>query len=922
MAHELVVGIDLGTTHTVVAWAPLSAGAAPRIFPIPQLVSNGEVDERDLLPSFLYSPLPGETTADPFSDAPWVIGELARQRGQEVPGRVVSSAKSWLCHAAVDRTAAILPWGGSDETTAGLDKLSPVEASARVLRHVKTSWDRAFPEQPLAEQQVVLTVPASFDQVARLLTLQAAYDAGIPVRLLEEPQAAFYDAMAHFGLARLEALLASGNESALVLVCDVGGGTTDLTLIRIGRDAAGSLQLTRVAVGRHLLLGGDNMDLALAHLAEQRLVAAPQHLDAKRFGQLVLTCRAAKERLLGDAPADSFPVAIAGAGSALVGNTLRTELAREEVERIVVDGFLPEASLGETPKRGRSGLLAFGLPYEHDPAITRHLSAFFARSAPGVRAPNAVLLNGGVFRAPRIAQRLLSVLSSWGDTPVERLPEVDPDLAVARGAVTYGLAVAGHGLVIGGGTAHGYYLGIDAEDGAGRRAICVVPRGAREGERHLVSDRGLVLRVGRMVRFELYEVDGGPVHAPGDVVSVDEERFERLPPLATTFAEGTGGRDMPVGLEGELTAVGTLDLHCVESNPRDPKSPERFALAFELRTPVSANGDPTAGPRASERPRASVRPASPRFDDARIAIERVFGKAQTDVREREVKDLMRELVRLLGERETWSGELLRAMFDVVAPLHKARRRSADHERVFWMLAGYCLRPGYGHPLDPQRIRILSPLFEQGIAFPQEGRSWQQFWIAWRRVAGGLDEALQCRIRDRVDPFVAPAGHGGKKPKGFKPLALDEMLELAASLERVPAERRAKLGEWLLERTWTEQNPRLWAAIGRLGSRAPTYGSVHHVVPTRIAEGWLDHLLREKWTQVATAPRAAMQLARVTGDRARDVASPLRSRTAEELKKIGADPEWVRAVLELVPLEDRDRAEFFGEEIPVGLTLTQ
>jgi len=365
-------------------------------------------------------------------------------------------------------------------------------------------------------------------------------------------------------------------------------------------------------------------------------------------------------------------------------------------------------------------------------------------------------------------------------------------------------------------------------------------------------------------------------------------------------------------VEGELTAVGTLDLCCVES---DAKEPRRFALAFELRTPVVE-----AAPISRAKP--SVRPASPRFDEARAAIERVFGKAQSDVREREVKDLMRELTRLLGERESWSGELLRALFDVVAPLNKSRRRSPDHERVFWMLAGYCLRPGYGHPLDPQRIRTLSPLFEQGIVFPQEARSWQQFWIAWRRMAGGLDEGLQGRIRDRLDPFLAPAGQAGKKPKGMKPQALDEMLELASSLERIPAERRERLGEWMLERTWTEQNPRLWAAIGRLGARAPAYGSVHHVVRTRVAEGWLDHLLREKWGDLPTAPRPGLQLGRVTGDRARDVSEPLRVRTARELEKVGADPEWARAVLELVPMADRDRAEFFGDEIPVGLRLSE
>jgi molecular chaperone DnaK (HSP70) len=898
---ERVVGIDLGTTHSVVAWAERAPGAAVQVFAVPQLVTLGATEARTLLPSFLYAPLEGELCEDPFGDAPWAIGEVARQRGREVPARVVASAKSWLSHAAVDRTAAILPWGASEETD--LTRLSPVEASARLLSHIRRAWDAAHPEHPLGRQEVVLTVPASFDQTARLLTVQAARAAGLSPRLLEEPQAAFYDAVAHLGLPRFEALLGE-RDSALVLVCDVGGGTTDLTLIRVSRGGV----LERVAVGRHLLLGGDNMDLALAHVCEARWVTPPERLDARRFGQLVLACRVAKERLLSsDAPA-AAPIAVAGTGSALVGSTLRTELERERVSQVVLDGFFPACARGDVPQRGRTGLVAFGLPYEHDAAITRHVARFVATHTAEPIA--AVLLNGGVFRGARLADRLLEVVGSWGEEPCQRLPERDPDLAVARGAVAYGLALAGHGVVIGGGSAQGFYLGIE---GAGeKRAVCVVPRGAREGERHVAASTPLALRVGRPVRFELYSSDRA-AHAPGELVDIAE--LSPLSPVASTFEAREDGQDVKVALVGELSPVGTLELCCLETGGTPPR---RFELAFELRAVEGAGQEEPARP--SRRAQPSVRPASPRFDEARAAIERVFGKAAADVKEREVKDLWRELSRILGERQGWSGELCRALFDVLSPHERARRRSLDHERVFWMLAGYCLRPGYGHPLDPGRIRLLSPLFEQGLVFQDEARGWQQFWIAWRRMAGGLAENLQAHIRDRVDPFLAPPGQAGKKPKGMKPQALDEMLELCASLERVEPERRVKLGAWLIERTWTEQNPRLWAAIGRLGARAPAYASLHHVVATRTAEAWLDHLLREKWSELATAPRAAMLLARATGDRTRDVSGELRDKTARALEAAGADPSWVLAVREVVPIEDRERGEFFGEEIPAGLRL--
>jgi molecular chaperone DnaK (HSP70) len=908
-AARRIVGIDLGTTHTVVAWTEVAQGGAPQMFEVPELVSAGEIEARPLLPSALYAPPANESVADPWGDAPWVVGELARRRGQEVPGRLVASAKSWLSHAAVDRTAPILPWGTSEDSD--VPRLSPVDASARVLAHVRRAYNEAFPADPLEAQQVMLTVPASFDQAARELTLRAAAAAGLSVRLLEEPQAAFYDYLAHAGAGALEALIDDGGRDALVLVCDVGGGTTDLSLIRVAHSDAGELELERVAVGRHLLLGGDNMDLALAHRCEARLIASPERLEPARFAALVLACRAAKERLLGGDARESEPITLLGAGSSLIGGALSTRLDRDEVEQVVLEGFFPPAARdAQTPSRARSGLVAFGLPYERDAAITRHIAAFFARHAGDARAPRALLLNGGVFRATRVAERIAEVIRSWGGPELAVLPDADPDLAVARGAVVYGLSLHGRGLRIGGGSPHGYYVGLDASGGASPRAVCVVPRGAREGERHLAQVPGLELKLGRPVRFELFASDDERVHAPGQIVGIEAERFVELPQVSASFDAEAGGT-VGVALEGELSAVGTLELACVESATA---SPRRFRLAFELR------GAEATAPRASTRPAPGV--VHPRFAAGAEAVARVFGKGRGDVHAREVKDLWRELEKVLGERSSWSSELARALYDRVGAKVSARRRSPDHERVFWMLAGYCLRPGYGHALDAGRIQRLGPLFEQGVCFRDEARNWQQFWIAWRRVAGGLDEALQTRIRDRVDPFLAPPGAARKKPKGFLPQALDEMLEMAASLERVQTERRAELGRMILERTWTDRNPRLWAAIGRIGARVPTYASLHHVVAPQVVERWLDHLLREKWQEVPTAAQAAAQLARVTGDRARDVSETFRDEVARQLERSGASAEWVRAVRELVPIKEAERAEFFGESLPVGLHLSE
>lgn len=904
-----IVGIDLGTTHTVVASASADAKGEPRVFEIPQLVTRTEVAARPMLSSCLFAP-PGEAAPDPWGDAPWICGELAQRRGAEVPGRFVASAKSWLCHPSVDRTAAILPWGGDDDAP----KISPVDASARYLSHVRAAWDAAHPDAPLAAQSIVLTVPASFDEVARELTVLAAKRAGLAsVRLLEEPQAAFYDVMHRIGRAQIE--------PGLVLVCDVGGGTTDLSLIRVGED------VERVAVGNHLLLGGDNMDLALALACEARMSPGAK-LDAARFGQLVGACRAAKERLLGDDAPDDVTVSVVGTGARLVGSALSTKLARDEVERIVLDGFFPLTPRGARPDRARGALVAFGLPYEKDVAVTRHVASFFARHAPAGEPIRAVLFNGGVFRAKKIAERVVAAIEAWGGPKVNVLAHDEPDLGVARGAVVFGLALRGHGARIEAGAARGYYVGLG---GDARSAVCVVPRGAKEGVVHAASDRAFSLVLGRAVRFDLYASSDTRTDAPGDVVAIDDEAFDALPPLAVALESGAAPtkrasiaptEEIRVALEGELTPVGTLSLACVEVGGRA----RRFELAFQLRAsdaPLSVAA-PLSRVRPSTLPPSSV--GARRLDEAKDAIDRALGKPRPDATGREAKDLVRELERILGERATWSLDLSRVLFDAVSPLRGGRRRSADHERAFWMLAGYCIRPGFGDPLDAARVASLAPLFADRLSFPDEARGWQQFWIAWRRAAAGLDEAQQVAIREYVDPLLAPPEAGLKKPKKVRVAALDEMLDLASSLERVPAARRAELGAWILERTWTDRDPRLWAAVGRLGARVPTYASAHHVVAPAIVEKWLEQLLREKWDTIATAARAATELARMTGDRARDVSERVRREVEKRVMAHAPNDaravEWARAVRELVALDEGDRASFYGEGLPVGLRLVE
>lgn len=574
MPARFVVGIDLGTTNSVVAYAPVDGSDAIRVLPIPQLVAPGTTEPAPQLPSFLYLPVAGEDAAgEP------IAGAFARQRGSEVPDRVVASAKSWLSYGGADRDAVLLPWGAADD----VPKLSPVAASARYLAHLAAAWDAAFPGDALAEQDVLLTVPASFDPAARELTVRAAAEAGLPpVTLLEEPQAALYAwiAAAGDGWRRQVAV------GDVLLVCDVGGGTSDFSLIA-ARDEDGSLTLERVAVGEHILLGGDNMDLALAHAVRERLAAAGTALDAWQLRGLVASCRAAKEQLLGPEPPPSLPVAILGRGRKVVGGALRADIARSDAAAALVDGFFPPCALGDRPQAPRrAGLQELGLPYAADPAVTRHLASFLGRSAGAAAAPTAVLFNGGVMRAAALRERLLAVLGGWYPAAAVRaLAGADPEFAVARGAAYYGLARRGRGVRIRGGIARTFYVGIETAMPAvpGMRppikALCVVPHGLEEGSAVELPAQELALVVGEPTEFRFLSSTTRRDDHPGLLLdSWSGDEIDELPPLHATLEwSGHEGAAVPVHLEAEVNELGILALWCVG------RDGQRWKLEFNVR---------------------------------------------------------------------------------------------------------------------------------------------------------------------------------------------------------------------------------------------------------------------------------------------------------------------------------------------------
>jgi hypothetical protein len=609
------IGIDLGTTHSAVSYFNLEEakprGPAQAMLPMPQLTAPGTVEARTLLPSFLY--LPSEQEFPPGSlGLPWkpdatpIVGEFARAHGAKVPTRLVASAKSWLSHPGVDRRSPLLPWQAPPE----VQKVSPLDASAQYLRHMREAWDYTFARtreeagNALAQQDVIITVPASFDAAARELTLEAAQAAGIPnITLLEEPQAALYAWLEAQG----EAFRKKVKPGEVILVVDVGGGTSDFSVITV-REREGEVELVRVAVGDHILLGGDNMDLALAHTLNQRLAAEGKKLDPWQFNALTYGCRQAKETLYGDPKLARVPISIPGRGSSLIGGTLRTELSREELDRLLTDGFFPVSPVTELPRTARrTGLAQMALPYAQDPGVSRHLAAFLTRQAQALAAspdspvdvggksflhPTAVLFNGGVFKAGPLKARVMEVLNGWltadGGAPAKELEGADLDLSVARGAAYYGWVRQGHGLRIRGGTARAYYVGVETAMPAVPgmeppvKALCVAPFGMEEGTQADVPPQEFGLVTGEPTQFRFFASSVRRDDKVGTMIDdvAGRDDLEELAPIETTLPGQPQpyGDLTPVNLQAAVTEVGTLELRCLEKN-----GPGRWKLELNVR---------------------------------------------------------------------------------------------------------------------------------------------------------------------------------------------------------------------------------------------------------------------------------------------------------------------------------------------------
>ena len=924
-----IVGIDLGTTNCAVAYldtAPASSSASVQSFPLPQLVSEATTAARPTLPSFLYVPgeheLPVGSLRLPWdNERTYAVGEFARVQGARVPGRLLASVKSWLSHGEVDREAAILPWGGTPE----VPKLSPIEASTRYLLHIREAWNHEMgPDRALDAQQVILTVPASFDEVARELTVRAAEQAGLrQVTLLEEPQAAFYAWLS----AHAETWQAQLRVGSRILVCDIGGGTTDLSLMAVTAGPS-QLELRRVAVGDHLLLGGDNMDIALARLVEQRVTKGGR-LDAQRWHTLCHLCRMAKEDLFADANRDRISLSLTGRGSAVVGGTLTDQLTRDEVESVVLNGFFPRLDKDCEPRRdARAGLQEFGLPYASEPEIPRHLALFLRQHAPAnaaetIARADAVLFNGGALAPLAIRERLLDILSDWfspADAPAWRptvLSNTSLDLAVAQGAAYYGLVRRGHGIRIGGGSARAYYIGIggraaapghDAEETVS--LLCLARRGMEEGEEVHLSAPEFEVITNRPVSFPLYASSVRQADRPGAVLSLSVQEVSALPAIRTVLRFGKKSRSVkiPVVVSARFTEVGTLELWCEAR-----QTGHRWRLQFQLRGEASP-------PAVSVPSQTGIRQEhvvdEERVAEARQLIQAVFTLSDAP------HSLTRRLEQVLGTvKESWPLGTIRALWEIVLAAQDGRRRSPEHEARWLNLSGFLLRPGFGQAADEWRVQQLWALYPQGPVHKNAVQCRVEWWTVWKRITGGLSRQQQTVVYNDIAPWVLPAMKSKIKSGRSKVGAQErrEMWQVLGSCERLQAEAKAKLGEELVRfvAKGKASNQETWA-LSRLGARSLIYGPANCVARREVAAAWVEKLLRGKARNSEAVAFALGQIARCTGDRTRDLDESLRQEIAAHFSTLQAGQRLARQVLEIVPLEAQEQARILDESLPVGL----
>jgi len=952
ISSRFFIGVDLGTTNSSVAYIDRLSESGPtciKTFMIPQVSSQGIVENFDLLPSFFYFPAGFELASGAIKlpwkeDIDYTVGKFAREYGAVVPGRMISSVKSWLCNLRVDRQKKILPWNKDNSMTG----FSPLEVSSYYIEHIKNAWNHTMangdPDYYFENQEIILTVPASFDESARELTLKAAHMAGVKnVTLLEEPQAAFYYWIYKNRVDWAEKL----NDGDVILICDVGGGTTDFTLIHASKNSENFLELKRVAVGDHILLGGDNMDMAIAHYIEKTRLGGGKKLDALSWTSLCMKCRQLKESLLGDRARDEESISIAGRGRSIVGSTMKFSLKRDELAKIIVEGFISDVDFDNIDKKISSfaGLRESGLLYAEDPSISNQLARFLKRHVGdiardlgrGFVRPDKILFNGGVFKSETIRNRVSELVAGWlgagkGESGFTSLDNPNYDLAVSLGAAYYAFAKSGSGIRIKSGSARSYFIGVSEAGGENlsaarplrdEKALCIVSRGMEEGKKTSI-DAGFQVITNQPVRFALYSstVKEGEI---GEIINVNDDDFIMLPPLFTCLTYGKKSRtpQIDISLSAYLSEIGTIDLYCLSKT-----SEHRWKLQFNFRkheslkalTEAPETDAAAAGPMPSET-ESRITPET--LKAAEELIEKVFLNRSADSDYGLLKSF-KNLESLVGaKKEQWPTEFIRGLFNVMIKLAESKSFSPAHEERWYNMAGFFLRPGFGVPMDEWRVKESLRVTFGGLKFKSNKNSAINFYVFYRRISGGMTAGQQLEVFNRLKDQL----YGGKKSSD-KPFKVSpnnqehvEMLRMVAGFELLPEQDRVYLGN-LLKKTIHRDGPNpisVWA-LSRLGARKLVYGGPECVVTAAAVEKWIETLLEFDWAKESYIPHAAIMMARVTGDRKLDLSSEIMSKIQKRIETCPASEHLYDLLMNMAVMTEDDQRLFFGESLPHGIVI--
>jgi molecular chaperone DnaK (HSP70) len=954
-----IIGIDLGTTNSALTYIDTIAGVPDtweiHNFNIPQYVDDGRIKELSVLPSFVY--INNEIESKEQPPLPWgksdqyIVGELARIKGVLIPNRLVSSAKSWLRHDRVDRKDKILPFGSDVDSI----KISPVTASSYYLKHLSDAWNYVMGDKyKFKDQQIIITIPASFDETSRELTVEAAKMAEInDFTMLEEPQAAFYCWL----YRRKDDWNKYCQDGDIIFIIDIGGGTTDFNLITLeckngdrpylintdlrSKNVSPDLNsvcphFSRVAVGEHLLLGGDNMDIALGRGVEEKIMGAGKHLPLSQWLTLSHQCRTVKEELLNENnKLETKTISVLGSGRSVIGGTINIELSNIEVRDKIVDGFFEQIDpFAAVPaQESRTGLMELGLPYVSEPNVMRHTLTFLKRhtvnpqlkqikdskTGQSLVRPDAILFNGGVFKSKILRDRAIENINQWygkSEDKIKILENDDLDLAVAIGAAYYGMAQRGAGMRISGGLGRAYYIGVENTlnmDNKFITVVCIIPKGFEEGQELLLDSPEFQVMTNNPVSFALYSSAYRCGDKAGDIITEPINHrlssFTELPKVMTKLHYGKKGKTqiIPVILGVRLNEFGTIDVWC-----QSKETTHKWKLSFQLRKsgdrPYLINtdlGNKNVSPELNRvSPQFSNIVSDSLIDKASVLIEQVFMDGLS------IGNLISRLTEILDiDKTMWDMGLIRKMWDSLIKVKEMRLITPEHEARWLNLAGFLLRPGFGATSDDWRIEELWKIYSSGIKFSRERSCILEWWILWRRVAGGLSFTQQDIIYKKITPEII----GSKRSQG--PVYREELM-LTASLEHLTPNIKAVIGGTVLtniKKSKGKAEKYLYWTLSRLGARSPFHGHLNRVISPLVVTDWINELLE---LSIEDSAYCVAALAKKTDDRTRDIDDTLRDRIIEIFIKNNIDPDLIGLLKQSMAVADKKT--IFGESLPIGL----